>query len=212
MRPAPQGSPDEAGFGLLEMIVALAVLGLVTVLMAGSLQFGANLWAAQDRRLENGAGTDAVHNVLRAMIQDAQPLPLAGLGERGAASYVIGQPHSIDFVTEMPDGVGHSGYCDVALVLAGDGRLIMRWRTHRRDTRIAAAEPVGETVLLRNVAGLELAYFAPASEQAAAHWAFTWTTPAAMPPLIRVRLRFGRGDRRSWTDVVESPATWAPAS
>lgn len=202
----------DSGFGLLEMIVALAVLGLLTVLLAGSLQFGARLWDAQDRRLATSAGTDAVHTVLRAMIQNAQPLPLVALGPRGAASYLLGGPDSLDMVTEMPDGIGRAGYCDVALVLERDGRLALRWRRHARDARVAAAQPVAESELLRNVAAVELAYFVRATDQQPAHWESRWTRPSAMPDLIRVRVRFRPGDRRVWNDVVVSPAIGAPGS
>ncbi|HEX9461090.1 MAG TPA: prepilin-type N-terminal cleavage/methylation domain-containing protein [Alphaproteobacteria bacterium] len=205
--------PDAAaGFSLLEMIVALAVLGLLTVLLAGSLQFGARLWDAQDRRLAASAGTDAVHSVLRAMIQNAQPLPLVALGPRGAASYMLGGRDSLDLVTEMPEGVGRAGYCDVALVLERDGRLALRWRRHARDPRLAAAEPVAESELLRNVAAVELSYFMHATDQQPAHWQDRWTQPSAMPDLIRVRVRFRPGDRRVWHDVVVSPAIGASGS
>ncbi len=203
---APDNRHD-AGFSLLEMIVALAILGLLTMVLAGGLQLGGHLWAAQDRRLQANDATDAVHAALRTMIQDAQPLPLAGLGDRGAAAFMIGEPHSLDFVTELPDGVGRAGYCDVAIVLAADGRLMMRWRPHVHDAR--AAGPIRETELLRRVVALELAYFVPAAADGAAHWASAWTRPGTMPPLVRVRLRFAPGDLRTWSDVVVAPAAGA---
>ncbi|MBV8536356.1 MAG: prepilin-type N-terminal cleavage/methylation domain-containing protein [Alphaproteobacteria bacterium] len=207
---SPQHCPREAGFSLLEMIVALAVLGLLTVLLAGGLQLGSHLWAAQDRRLAASDATDAVHAALRTMIQDAQPLPLAGLGERGAAAFIIGEPHSLDFVTELPDGFGRAGYCDVAIVLAGDGRLMIRWRPHARDARTAA--PVRETELLRRVAGLDFAYFILGSGDTPAHWEARWVRPGAVPALIRLRLRFVPGDPRVWRDVVVSPAAGVPGA
>jgi general secretion pathway protein J len=204
--------PADAGFSLLEMIVALAVLGLLAVLLAGSLQFGAQLWDAQDRRLASSAGTDAVHGVLRGLIQNAQPLPLVALGARGAASYMLGGPESLDLVTEMPDGIGRAGFCDVALVLERDGRLAIRWRPHARDARAAAVQPVAESELLRNVAAVELAYFVRADDQQPAHWESRWLRPSTMPDLVRVRVRFRPGDRRVWNDVVVAPSIGAPGS
>ena len=202
----------QAGFTLLEMIVALAVLGFLAVLLAGSLQFGARLWDSQDRRIAGGAGLDAVHGVLRAMIQNAQPLPLVGLGQRGAAAYMLGAPGTLDFVAEMPESIGRAGFCDVALVLERDGRLALRWRRHSRDGRLAAAEAVAESELLRNVAALELAYFVRADDRQPAHWEKTWVRPGTLPDLVRVHVRFPPGDRRMWSDVVVAPAVSAGGS
>lgn len=203
---------SDGGFSLLEMIVALAVLGLISVLLAGGLQFGARLWDAQDRRLNTSAGIDAVHAVLRGLIQDAQPLPLVALGPRGAASYMLGARDSLDFVAEMPAAIGRAGYCDVALVLERDGRLALRWRPHARDAQLAAALPVAESELLRNVAALELAYFVAADDQQPAHWDTRWLEPSAMPRLVRVRVRFRPGDRRTWNDLVVAPAIGVPGA
>jgi len=206
MTPRPSFPISESGFSLLEMVVALAVLGLLTVMLAGSLQFGIRLWDAQDRRLASSAGTDAVHTALRLMLENAQPLPLAGLGARGAAAYMLGGAQSLDLVTEMPDGVGDRGFCDVAVIRTGDGRLAIRWRRHARDAQTAATLPASETELLRNVAAVEFAYFMRTHDEQPAHWDVQWTQPGVLPDLIRLRVRFAPGDRRSWSDLVVAPA------
>ena len=197
----------QGGFTLLEMLVALSVFGLLTVLLAGSLQFGVRVWEMQDRRVGAGAGPDAVQNALRTMIDSAQPVPLSGLGPGAAPFFLKGSPDEIDLVTMLPQGFGRNGLFDVALRVQGDDRLVMRWRAHARgDAAEAPAAPPAETELLRHVAALDLAYFVPATDKQRGRWETSWTKPGALPALIRLDVRFHRGDPRRWNDLIVAPA------
>jgi general secretion pathway protein J len=199
------GASRQSGFTLLEMLVALAALGLLAALLAGSVQFGARAWETQDRRLNAYVESDAVHNVVRDLLRGAEPLPLVGLGTRGASAYLLGGSNAVDFVSELPEAIGRNGYCDIALRVTDDGRLMLHWRRHVHDVRDAAAQPGGEVELLRHVAAIELTYFAVPSDGEPGGWRSTWVQPAAMPALIKLRLRFAPGDRRIWTDLLVAP-------
>lgn len=202
----------QSGFTLVELLVALAVLGLIAVLLSGSVQFGVRAWQALGRRTTGYEATDAVHTVLRHVLEGAQPMPLVGLGRSGAALYVLGSPTTLDFVGELPDAVSRGGYSDIALLLTGDRRLVVRWRRHVRDPRMAAGESASETELLRDVAGIEFSYFSPATDRQPGGWHLEWTQPRALPALIRLRLRFRPDDSRGWIDLVIAPAIGTPSS
>ncbi|MEE8085084.1 MAG: type II secretion system protein, partial [Alphaproteobacteria bacterium] len=48
--PAPQ--PPQAGFTLLELMVSLALVGLLTMVLTGGIRFGARVWEASQVQAE----------------------------------------------------------------------------------------------------------------------------------------------------------------
>lgn len=200
-----QPTPRQAGFTLLEMLAALAALGLLAVLLAGSVQFGARAWESQGGRIASYTGPDAVHAVLRSMLRSAQTLPLAGRGSQGAASYFIGTADAFDFVGALPEALGGNGYYDIGIRLRPHGRLLLRWRPHAHSAKESVATVYDEVELLRNVVAIEMSYFVTASDNQPAGWRATWVQPSAMPPLIRMRIRFAPGDRRIWQILEVAP-------
>lgn len=199
-------SSRAAGFTLLEMLIALAVLGLLAVLLGGSVQFGARAWEGQSRRLEMSSETDAVHTVLRVLLRNAQAMPLAGVGQPGGSLFLAGQRDAVDFVGELPEAFGRGGFYDMALAVKPDGRLVLRWRPHMGQSNAATEPPsYDEAELLHHVAALEMSYYGSAAKNRSGAWQSTWDQGSALPALIRVRLRFAAGDRRVWQDLQVAP-------
>ncbi len=191
-----------AGFTLLEVLVALAVLGLVSAMLVGGVRFGARAWEAQDSRLAAASELDAVRTLLGQLIAASAPLPLVGLGAQNAPLYLDGRADGITMVTELPEALAGRDLYDASLALAGAGRLVLRWRPHLRPRGGASPPPWQETEILRGVAALKLQYFAPATEDEPGRWSADWRLAAALPALVRLRLEFAPGDRRRWTELV----------
>lgn len=194
-----------AGFTLLEVLVALALLGFILVALAGGIRFGARAWQAQERRGTGAAELEAVHGLLRHLVTTAEPLPLAGPGPTGAPLYFDGRPNGMSFVADLPEAIGGAGLYDVTLELAEGGRLVLRWRPHVRAMPGASPGPYSETELMRGVAGLQADYFMPATTDRPAGWMTEWSQPAMLPALVRVKLRLVQGDRRRATELVVAP-------
>ena len=80
---AMTGPPDSAagvscraggggrGFTLVELLVVLALLGLVSVALIGALRFGLRAWDTGERRVEQLNRVQAVQAFLRRRIQQA---------------------------------------------------------------------------------------------------------------------------------------------
>ena len=194
-----------AGFTLLEVLVALALLGFILVALAGGVRFGVRAWQAEERRGAGAAELEAVHGLLRRMVATAQPLPLAGLGPPGTTLFFDGRSNEMSFVSDLPDAIGGAGPYDLALELAEGGRLVLRWRPHVRPVPGSSPGPYSETELMRGVAGLDLRYFVPATTEQAAGWLSEWRQPGALPALVRVKLRLAAGDRRRSMELVVAP-------
>ena len=183
-----------AGFTLLELLVALAVLGLLLDVLGLGMRFGMSVSSRVIRSSDISADLEAVDNVLRRLIEGMDP----GHG-RDPAPFV-GATHRLDFITAMPDdGLAQEHRMRVGVFVDSAHRLILRWRPYLRALPLRALPPPSETELLSNVERIDLAFWQPGGG-----WSTAWRS-SELPVLIRVRLTFPFGDPRHWPDIVAAP-------
>lgn len=194
----------QSGFTLLELLVALVVLGLLVVGLTQGVRAGLTMWGAQTRRIGETGELDAGARALRVLLAGIS-VPPAGVVGRGAAgtTKLEGHSDSLAFVGDLPTGLGTTRRADITLELVQE-RLVLRWTPHRHElTTAPAPEPI-ETELIRGVAHLDFAYWGSPSADQPASWQAQWDG-FNIPNLIRVRLVFAKGDRRRWPDLIAAP-------
>lgn len=192
-RPAP-ASPD--GFTLIEVLVALAVLGFLMLGLSQGLRFGLAAWDGQARMLGRGGDLDVADRALRRIVTQLVPTDDPQRpGLRGAAE-------ALDAVTELPAAAAlPTRQAQVALGVDGAGRLVLRWTPYLHARWIGPRPAAAESELLRNLARIEVRYWSGAAGGA---WLPTWAR-MELPDLVRIRLVFARGDPRRWPDIVAAP-------
>lgn len=191
---------------LLELLVAMVLLALMATLMMGGIRFGVRAWEVSDTRIEDDTRIQAVQALLRRQLNGAAPTLRAGARGIGKIEFV-GRAGEIRFVTTLPAHLAPGGASLVALdgkVDGGTRALVMRWRPQNtgfqdRDTEDDWAE---ERVLIADVADLEFAYFGAEKPGDEPQWSDEWVDRRTLPLLVRLRLSFEAGDRRSWPDLV----------
>ncbi len=193
------------GFTLLEVLVTLALVGL----LAGSLQQGMQAllrgYHSQTRALSVAHGTAAAEQVLRGLIAQAragtftgQPPDFSGTTDR------------LSFTTELPDPAGFPRGADVTLLVDPSHRLALRWLAHYPAWTGPARLPA-EAVLLEDVATLELGYWQPARSETGGAWVSPW--PERFPPrLVRLRISFPHASGRRPLEIVAATRRdrWQP--
>jgi general secretion pathway protein J len=207
MRPPPANSREfgrQTGFTLLELIVVVAVLGLLIIGLTQGVRAGLTLWDAQSRRIGETAELDAAARVLRTLLSGITPSPSAGFVPGGASSPEMkATADSFSFVGDLPTGLGTTRRAEVTLTLS-QRRLVLRWTPHRHELSISPTPEPTETELVRSVDRLELTYWGSPSPDQAAGWRTQWDGPA-IPELIRVRLILGADERRRFPDLIVAP-------
>lgn len=203
----PRRSPQRrrmAGFTLLELLVALFVLGFLLVALNHGVRTGLGIWDVQTRRVDKTWDLDATVRVVRTLLTQISASPTASInrGSPGVAIAFAGNADKLNFVGELPTGFGTDVPADVRLELLGK-RLVMNWRPHRHE--LSAAPPAATTTeILRGVDRLELAYWGPSPAVSALTWLGAWEGPN-LPDLVRIRLWFSQGDPRRWPDLIVAP-------
>ncbi len=186
------------GFTLLEVLVALVVLGLVLAGLVQGTRFGLRVADRQSATIAASADLDASERVLRGLIQQMDPGTLTNAPDLTAT------PTSLGFTTDL-DAVAPGlavGEADVALGVTPDHRFVLRWTPHRHVTPLAAAPASGETTLLPGVARVQFSYCC--DDAAGGQWLGGWTE-RTLPSLIRIQLFFPAGSGLVWPPIIVAP-------
>ena len=196
MRAPRRSTARQAGFTLLEVLVALAVLGFLVLALAQGVRFGLGAWDSQARLLGRTGDLDVADRTLRRIVAHLVPTDDTRMpGLRGTATGFEG-------VTELPiPAASPMRQAVVAVGIDRAQRLVLRWTPHLHARRLGPPPAPEESELLRGVERIEVAYWSAA---AGGGWLPAWTR-TELPDLVRVRLTFARNDRRRWPDIVAAP-------
>jgi general secretion pathway protein J len=202
----PPNAPAEHGFTLLEILVAVTLLGLLMAALLGGVRLGVRAWEASGIRLDDDARLAAVQDFLRERLTQARGSKASAPAiETGPA--FRGQPDRLSFVTLMPEQLG-AGLERMVLTLtkadAGADLSVEWWPADLGDDPDALRDAVRSRVLLAHVAELRLTYFGQVEARQPPTWSEVWTQPL-LPLLVRVQLGFPDRDVRSWPDLIVRP-------
>lgn len=197
-----------AGFTLLELLIAMSLLGFILALLFAGMRLGARSWDAGEALAEKSAHMAALQGFLRRELSQAVPYKWKKKPDMNLA--FIGQPGFIRLVAPISVRSGPGGRFQIGLDLAQEnerGQLVMRTAMPDLNTvDFSALANAAPTVLAEQVAELSFAYFGADNKDAPPYWREQWgnqETEQRLPLLIRVRIRFRDG--RAWPDLVVAP-------
>ena len=199
----PSTTGRQSGFTLLEILVALVVLGFLMVGLTQGVRAGLTMWGAQTRRVGETADLDAGARVLRRLLSGISLPSAGGLPGASGTEKFEALPESLTFVGDLPTGFGTARRADITLELH-EGGLVLRWTPRRHELSTAPPPEPIVTELIRGVERFDLAYWGSPSQGEPAGWQSRWDR-RDLPELIRVRLGFAKGDRRRWPDLIAAP-------
>lgn len=180
------------GFTLLELLIAIVVLGLVIVLLDQGVAFGLRATATQQRQQDRHGDLEAVDRAIRHLVAQADP------GIFPEPPPFRGTAHTLTLVSDLPAAAtGADERVDAMLLLTGS-QLRLRWTRRRHVTPFGPAPRPRETVLLDGVRSFDLAYYDGTA------WASSWTADH-LPILVRATMRF-TDERRHWPPLEIAPA------
>lgn len=176
----------QAGFTLLEMLVVTALLGLLFLMLSGSVTFGLRGWArqhAEQDRIAEQVETDAT---LRKILGSVMPDNGNITGEEDRLGLTA--------LTLLPDGREHE--VNIGLGVDRAQQLVLRWQAPHRPG-CAPEELPHEEILAKAVSALHVRYWGGSP----AEWHTTWTGSA--PLLFGVRVIPVRGG--PWPEIIIKP-------
>lgn len=194
----------EAGFTLLEILAAVAVLGLVMALLGQGVRFGLGAWIRQavfGARVED---LDTVDRTVRELIGQMDPGSLFKDSPK-----IVGSQSRLAFISKLPAAAAGLPTSQVDVVLGQDGqhRLTLTWAPHYRNP--IGPQPSAEAVLANGVERVEFSYWPPPGTPGGAGWVSVWSNQTP-PALVRLHIVFESDRGRRWPDIVAAPMRERP--
>jgi general secretion pathway protein J len=187
---------SEAGFTLLETLVALAVLGMLVAALTQGMRTGVALWQTQSRQLAQRDDVEAAERTIRGLVARLDPG-----GPSGRDPVFAGAANTMTFKTTLPQAADLLQTPEVEVTLAVDAKhqALLFWRPHYSRPLVPSAAP-SSLPLLRDVDRFEFSYWDPA-----AGWQPEWAG-ARLPKLIRIRVVFTKQSGRVAPAIIAHPA------
>jgi len=184
----------DQGFTLIEVIVALVVLGLILAGLAQAQHFGMSAWTLETKLADNTAELERVDRVIRDLIETAAP-PVTN-GDKPFE----GQEHRLVFVTELPDEPEDQPVrrAQVSLGVDDKHRLVLRWQPDANATPLVPLPAPKQIVLAEGLERIDLAYRQAASD--GGKWSKIWSD-SPLPALVQLHFVLPAGHHK-WPDMA----------
>jgi general secretion pathway protein J len=210
-RTTSKPQPD-AGFSLLEMLVALALLAAMLAMVPATMRMAARAWQAQDG-MDRSASIASARAMLAERLEQVVPVAAGGATADPLLAFT-GEPNSLRFVAPPPRSAAASGLLAYTLHLdaaAGGKRrhLAIDTAPHagtHPPASVAASRPASRHVLVEDVGALSLRYFGrPAEGAAQPAWQPRWSGRARLPELIEVSFDIAAANGRRTERMLVVP-------
>lgn len=194
------------GFTIIELLVALGLMGMAAALLLSGLQSAGRIALHERARASGLEEIIAVQSVLRSDIERLRPV--SRLDNIEPIVDLQGTADTLTFIAPPLDRAAPDALQHFRLTRTANGELVL-YNASTRKTNIdeSGTSLVGwlPTDLLHGVADLRLSYFGTSPLGGPRQWQERWWDRAQPPELIRVRVEFVQGDRRFWPDLVIRP-------
>ncbi|HVY17107.1 MAG TPA: prepilin-type N-terminal cleavage/methylation domain-containing protein [Rhodopila sp.] len=189
----------QAGFTLIETMVAVVILGLILVGLSQTVRLAMTSWQTEVRLTKRNVDFLKVDNALRPLIRDLQPG--GGIGPPP----LIGTPDLLSGVSRMAIPSLGPGRSLVQIGLGRSGnRLVVRWSPYMPG--LPAGRPVPppeEETIATNIDRVVISYGANGT------WTDHWTQ-SDLPQLVRIHVVLAGEHAPRWPDFVIAPIQMAP--
>jgi general secretion pathway protein J len=196
------------GFTLLELLVAMTLLGLLTVVMFAGLKFGTQAWAKAQTVTIDANDVESLQDLIGRALERAYPAFILKLPTDAHVNFE-GGPQAMHFLSADPDGSGEMMQISVRAQNEG-GRLAMIVTAEPE----LAVNPKARTMSprLAGFRSIAFAYYGADDAKSSPYWHSSWRDRTTLPRLIRIRASFGKGEDVTWPDLIVAPRIAADES
>lgn len=190
-----------SGFTLLELMIGLALLGLILLLLFGALRLGSRSWDAGEKKLETASSQTVVAGYLRRSLSQVYPWRFKQAEKQVLAFEGTGR--ALRYVGWLADQQGVAGLHLHALELE-ENELVLRWSLPDVETDdFSALDEAEKVVLHTGIEDFALAYYGAQEAEDELAWHEDWRSSQFFPALIRLTVTPVGGP--AWPEILVAP-------
>lgn len=210
------GKRSSLGFTLIEILLATALLGIMMLILTGSLRVGADSWEAGEERLIRASRMFIVESFLSRHISTL--VPASGFNSSGEMEPAFrGTDTTLSYVAALPDQLEGGGLYRFRLYLfekADVKELRVSITLHQSAINEANTEtkPIDDLAMVEDVKHLRFSYFGdpggdaapPSPDGPKGRWVDRWHE-YQLPSMIRIEIE--REGEEPWPTIIVAPKT-----
>jgi general secretion pathway protein J len=187
----------QSGFTLIELVVAMVLLGIMMALLYSGLTFGLRAWDAGEANGRNTVDRRIGENFLRRELTEL--FPMRWKDPMTLKFAFEGEAQRMKFVSSRPAGAALGGLSLVGLAVEPGSTRNSRHLTMRRAMPDDEAKDFGpldsaeRTILIADVESVAFAYFGSENDFTDPKWSDAWTYVGRMPQMVRLRVKAADG-------------------
>lgn len=185
-----------AGFTLVELLVAVALMALLTVALYDAFRAGTRAANAVGETKEWSVEIGVIYDFMQRELAAAEPLPVSTDPAQTALQF-DGEEQALSFVTLPPASLAVGGFQRLHLGLendAGGNRLIASWESVARAPAAPQPTMLRPSILVNQVRSIRFAYFGMAEPNQPPGWSERWTAHDRLPQLVRLQIVLADGE------------------
>ena len=189
----PRKRRQAAGFTLIEVIIAMVLLVTIMVLLYAGLSFALKSWDAGDANGRRVADRRLGENFLRRELMEL--FPMRWKNATMVKFAFEGEKDHLKFVSSRPAGLSQGGLSLVSLEVQAKegnrGRNLMMRRAMPDDEAVdfKPLDGAEAVVLIADIDTAAFSYFGAENDFAEAKWTDKWEFAAALPQLVRLKVK-----------------------
>ena len=187
----------QQGFTLIEVVLAMVLVGSMMLLIYSGLSFALRSWDAGDANGRRTAERQLAENFLRRELSEMFPMRFKDPLQVKMA--FDGGSDRLRFVSARPPGIQQGGLSLVGIELQDDRekrtRDLVMFRAMPDDAAVdfGPLEGAERHLLVAGVERLEFAYFGSENEFKEPQWHDSWQFTGRVPDMVRMRVRNSDG-------------------
>ncbi len=191
---------NESGYSLVELLVVLALFGLIAIAMTGGIRFGARAWEKSGAQVDAIERIEGAQNMLRTLLQRVVPRDLNPENPADPDVFQASR-HRMTFTALSPSAIEANGLARFVLEVteaSGKKQLNLSW------TGINGNSGRQSQSLLVDANDISFS-FATLDQTGVFVWRDDWIEQSGAPALVIVRAKFPSGSAIQWPELVIRP-------
>lgn len=189
------------GFTLIEVLIAITLLGVMVVLLFASLRIAAESWDAADTKMTRVNRQAVVYQFFKRHLSDVRPLVEKTGDVQNPSEHMLfrGTIDGLRFVTSMPASAARKGL--QIFTIAPDRQQSTIINVNLQPFSSISDRQTEPTVLLENVESLRFGYFGlPDDAVEDGQWFEQWNSEQRLPSLIKINITLK--DEEPWPEMI----------